>query len=51
MRLISELWKDIGVYKGVDYTGMFMISSKGRVKSLNRTITDKRGKKKICKRT
>lgn len=49
MRLISELWKDIGVYKGVDYTGMFMISSKGRVKSLNRIITDKRGKKRFVK--
>ena len=40
MRLISELWKDIGVYKGVDYTGMFMISSKGRVKSLDRVVID-----------
>lgn len=44
MRLISELWKDIGVYKGVDFTGMYMISSKGRFKSLDRTITDKSGR-------
>lgn len=47
MRLISELWKDIGVYKGVDYTGMYEISSKGRFRSLDRIIIDKRGKKHL----
>ena len=49
MRLISELWKDIGVYKGVDYTGMYMISSKGRIKSLDRTVIDKMGRKRFFK--
>ena len=49
MRLISELWKDIGVYKGVDYTGMYEISSKGRFRSLSRTIIDKRGYKYFYK--
>lgn len=43
MRLISELWKDIGIYKGIDYTGIYEISSKGRFRSLDRTIIDKRG--------
>ena len=39
MRLISELWKDIGVYKGVDYTGLYEISSKGRFRSLDRVVS------------
>lgn len=33
MRLISELWKDIGIYKGVDFEGKYAISTKGRVKN------------------
>ena len=44
MRLKSELWKSVGVFKGVDYTGWYDISSKGRVKSLDRIITEKNGK-------
>ena len=44
MRLISELWHDIGVYKGVDFTGKYEISSKGRLKSCARWIKDASGK-------
>lgn len=36
MRLISELWKDIGVYKGIDYTGLYKVSSKGRIWDIRR---------------
>ena len=38
MRLISELWKDIGVFKGMDYHGRYMVSSKGRVFDTKRNI-------------
>lgn len=40
MRLISELWKDI---EGAE--GVYQISSKGNIRSLDRWITDKNGKK------
>lgn len=44
MRLISELWHDIGIYKGVDFTGIYEISSKGRLKSCARWIRDASGR-------
>ena len=44
MRLISELWNDIGVYKGVDFTGKFKISSKGRLKKCPTRVKDSSGK-------
>ncbi len=44
MRLISELWHDIGVYRGVDFTGVFEISSKGRLKSCARWVKDTAGR-------
>ncbi len=31
-----EIWKDIGVLKGVDFTGYYQISNLGRIKSLER---------------
>ena len=42
MRLISELWKDIGVFKGVDFKGRYIVSSKGRVwdTKLNKVVPD-----------
>lgn len=46
MRLKNELWKSVGVFKGVDYTGWYEISSKGRVKGLDRIVTEKNGKTK-----
>ena len=32
-----ELWRDIGVVRGVNYTGYYQVSNKGRVRSLDRT--------------
>lgn len=42
MKLISELWKDIGVFKGVDFKGRYIVSSKGRVwdTKLNKVVPD-----------
>lgn len=40
-----EIWKDIGVYKGVDFTGYFEVSTLGNIRSLDRWITTKDGKK------
>ena len=37
--LEGEKWRDVGVVKGVDFTGMFEVSNKGRVKSLERLVT------------
>lgn len=37
--LEGEEWQDVGVVKGVDFTGMFEVSNKGRVKSLDRLVT------------
>lgn len=41
MRLVSELWKSVGIVNGIDFTGIYEISTKGRVKRLERTATDK----------
>lgn len=40
-----EIWKDIGVYKGVDFTGYFEVGTLGNIRSLDRWITTKDGKK------
>lgn len=40
-----EIWKDIGIYKGVDFTGYFEVSTLGNIRSLDRWITTKDGKK------
>ena len=44
LRLVSELWKDVGLFKGIDFTGYYKISSKGNLIGLDRTIMDKNGK-------
>lgn len=41
---MKEEWKDVGIIKGVDYTGMYQVSNYGEVKSLNYNHT---GKEKI----
>lgn len=41
--MILEVWKDIQGYEG-----LYQISNKGRVKSLDRTITRKNGKRMHC---
>lgn len=45
MRLVSELWKSVGVVNGIDFTGIYEISSRGRIKRLERVGTDKNGRK------
>ena len=38
-----ELWKDIGVIKGIDFTGYYQVSNKGRVRGMDRAIVCRRG--------
>lgn len=33
MRLVSELWKSVGVIRGVDFTGLYEVSTKGRIRN------------------
>lgn len=44
-----EVWKDVGVYNGIDYTGMYEVSTFGNFKSLDRDIIYKNGQKRFCK--
>lgn len=41
---MEEIWKDVGVIKGVDFSGLYMVSNFGKVKSLNYNHT---GEEKI----
>lgn len=41
--LPGEEWRDIGIFKDVDYTGIYQVSNLGRVKSLNRYRKNKYG--------
>lgn len=43
---MEEIWKDVGVIKGVDFSGLYMVSNFGNVKSLNYNGT---GKEKVLK--
>lgn len=45
MRLKTELWKSVGVFKGVDFTGYYEVSTFGRLRSLDRWIDTKFGKR------
>lgn len=40
---MEEVWKDVGIIKGVDYTGLYQVSNYGEVKSLNYRGTGKEG--------
>ena len=42
--LEGEDWKDVGIVKGIDFTGWYEVSNKGRAKSLDRIVTDTRGR-------
>ena len=33
---MEEVWKEVGIIKGVDYTGLYQVSNYGEVKSLER---------------
>ena len=43
--LPGEEWRDVGIVKGIDFTGYYMDSNLGRVKSLDRWVSN--GKKMI----
>lgn len=36
MTLIEEIWKSVGVYDGVDYSGIYEVSNTGKVRSVDR---------------
>ena len=38
-----EIWKDIGIYDGIDYTGLYESSTFGNVRSLDRKIIQQGG--------
>lgn len=44
-----RVWKEIGIYKSknftIDCTGLYQASSDGKIRSLNRTVIDSRGRK------
>ena len=42
--LNNEVWKDIP-----EYEGLYQVSNLGRVKSLDRVVTRKDGRKQLCK--
>lgn len=37
---MDEIWKSIGVYRGIDYTGMYEVSNMGRVRSVDRYVNN-----------
>lgn len=45
----KEEWKDVGFYRGVDFTNCYEVSTFGNVRSLDRTIIDKRGVRQSIK--
>lgn len=45
----KEEWKDVGFYRGVDFTNCYEVSTFGNVRSLDRIITDKRGARQSIK--
>ena len=45
----EEIWKSIGVYQGVDFTGCYEVSNKGRMRVLDRIIKYKSGKERTIK--
>lgn len=36
MVLIEEVWKSVGTYGGIDYTGLYEVSNTGKVRSIDR---------------
>lgn len=44
-----ELWMPVGVFKGVDFTGYYEISTFGNARSLDRWIVGKGGSKRLLK--
>ena len=42
--LEGEEWRDVGIVRGVDFTGWYEVSNKGRARSLDRIVTDALGR-------
>lgn len=47
----EEIWKDVGIIKGVDYSGLYQVSNYGQARSLDRLDIDKRGYRRFFKGT
>lgn len=41
--LEGEEWRDVGIVKGIDFTGYYQVSNKERVKRLKRTVIRSNG--------
>lgn len=37
---MKEIWKDIGIYNGIDYSGLYQVSNLGNVRSLDRYVNN-----------
>ena len=46
---MEEIWKNIGIIKGIDYTGLYQVSNYGQVRSLDRYVFDKIGRRHFYK--
>ena len=46
---MEEIWKNIGIIKGIDYTGLYQVSNYGQVRSLDRYVFDKIGRRRFYK--
>lgn len=42
---MEEVWKSVGVFKGIDYTGSYEASTFGNIRSIDRTVIYKNGKR------
>lgn len=46
---MEEIWRSIGIYQGVDFTGCYEVSNKGRMRVLDRVVKYKNGKERTIK--
>lgn len=44
-----EIWKSVGIVKGIDFTGYYEVSTFGNVKSLDRFVREKSGRNHFIK--
>lgn len=47
--LENEEWRDVHIVKGVDFSGYYKASNKGRIKRLEGTVTYRNGRNKHIK--
>lgn len=46
---IDEIWKDIGIYDGIDYSGVYQVSNLGNVRTVDHCITDIQGRSHLLR--